>query len=602
MINIIDVRYYSNYRFQEKEYEFKISDAINDYLDKHIEKIERGSCCLGFFDSSNEFKQVKITKKRQESNSYLPKSGYIVKLTDCIITYGDSVNYITKGKIFGLHFKKEFLQSNYSNQSIFIFGNEKFKDVKLEDEDNKRDLKKIGVRFVSEDKSLSDKIYYYLVSPYLYSQISIVQPMKIYVKENTYGYRWYHNSDVKVCSINNYDADKDKGLRELSGIYKRYLNGEGSFIANHKEDLYDMFCEADMSRFFHKAISPISKGKIKKYLKETFDTDFSKVNTPMNMFFDQSGNLTKRNGEIRINFYANDWQGIPVCHYYRDDSCEDMDSLVSKVDDRLSALADSFKILGKSSVYATNSLTDCISTFVDKYHNKNNNKNNNNNNKGEKGMNLFKNLEVGKYTKSNVAYSVKGMAYKTVDDQYVAYCDGELIDVTSLLLDIGDMFFAIPVAYNSIKAGDVILHNSRPVIVAGEPSTEAPYSIPVVYPETKETRNIIPEKNIFNFNFVVKIVNPMEGMLQNTNADASNPFGNLLPFMLMSEGKNDFKDIMLMSMLNGNTLDANPLVLYSLMNENGNDDFMKFMLLSQMSPSIFNFGLNGAPADEVSNS
>ena len=217
-------------------------------------------------------------------------------------------------------------------------------------------------------------------------------------------------------------------------------------------------------------------------------------------------------------------------------------------------------------------------------------------------MNLFKNLNVGKYTKSNVAYSVKGMAYKTVDGQYVAYCDGELIDVTSLLLDIGDMFFAIPVAYNSIKAGDVILHNSRPVIVAGKPSTEAPYSIPVVYPETKETRNIIPEKNIFNFNFVVKIVNPMEDMLQNTNADASNPFGNLLPFMLMNEGNTDFKDIMLMSMLNGNTLDTNPLMLYGLMNENGNDDFMKFMLLSQMNPSTFNFSLNGAPADNVSNS
>ena len=424
--------------------------------------------------------------------------------------------------------------------------------------------------------------------------------MKIYVKENTYGYRWYHNSDVKVCSINNYDTDRDKDLRELSGIYKSSLNGSGSFIANHKEDLYDMFCEADMSRFFQKAISPISKNKIAKYLRETFSTDFSKANAPINIFFDQNGNLTKYGGEININFYANDWLDIPIRHYYSNDSCEDMDSLVSEVDDRLSALADSFKILGKSSVYATNSLTDCISTFVDKYHNKNNN--NNNNNKGEKNMNLFKNLNIGKYTKSNVAYSVKGMAYKTVDGQYVAYCDGELIDVTSLLLDIGDMFFAIPVAYNSIKAGDVILHNSRPVIVAGEPSTEAPYSIPVVYPETKETRNIIPEKNIFNFNFVVKIVNPMEDMLQNTNADASNPFGNLLPFMLMNEGKNDFKDIMLMSMLNGNALDANPLMLYCLMNEKGNDDFMKFMFLSQMNPSIFNFGLNGAPADKVSNS
>ena len=117
----------------------------------------------------------------------------------------------------------------------------------------------------------------------------------------------------------------------------------------------------------------------------------------------------------------------------------------------------------------------------------------------------------------------------------------------------------------------------------------------------KKTR-IIQLCIIFVINFTIFFVSRMEDMIQNTNADASNPFGNLLPFMLMSEGKNDFKDIMLMSMLNGNTLDANPLVLYSLMNENGNDDFMKFMLLSQMNPSIFNFNLNGAPADDVSNS
>ena len=600
MINIIDVQYYNNFGFQEKEYEFEISDAINKYLDKHTKEIERGSCYLGFFDRCNEFKQVRIVKKRREPDCYLPRGGYIIQLIDCIITHHNSAGCITKGKIFGLQFKQEFLQSSHSNHSIFIFGNKKFKDIKLEDENNKKDLKKIGVRFIGEDKALSDKVYHYLISPYLYNQISTGQQMKIYVKENTYGYRWYHNSDVKVCSINDYDDDKDKGLRELSGIYKRYLNGAGSFIANHKEDLYDMFCEADMSRFFQKAISPISKNKIAKYLRERFNVDFSKTNAPINIFFDRDGNLTKWNGEIRINFCANELKDIPICHYYTDDSWESVDSLVSEVDDRLSALADSFKVLGESSLYTTNTLTDCISTFVDKYDIKNNN---NNNNKGEKGMNLFKNLNVGKYTKSNVAYSVKGMAYKTVDGrQYVAYCDGELIDVTDLLLDIGDMFFAIPVAYNSIKAGDVILHNSRPVIVIDEPSAEAPYSIPVVYPETKETRNIIPEKNIFNFNFVVKIVNPMENMLQNTNADASNPFGNLLPFMLMSEGKNDFKDIMLMSMLNGNTLDANPLMLYSLMNENGNDDFMKFMLLSQMSPSTFNFSLNSAPADSVSNS
>ena len=598
MKNIINVRYYnSSYGFREKEYEFEISDTINEYLDKLCKNIGNDCCYLGFFDSSNEFKQVQIMQQRKEPNHYLPECGYIVQLADCIITHYSLTDCLAKGKTFG-NFKDKFLQSNYADQFFCIFNYTSFKHIKFEDENNKENLKKIGVRFVREDKTLSDRVYYYLISPYLYNQIGTGQQMKIYVKGNTYGHRWYHNSNVKVCSINDYDADRDKGLIELSGIYKRFLNGAGSFIANHKEDLYDMFYEADMSRFFHKAISPVSKGKIAKYLRERFNVDFSKTNAPINIFFDRDGNLTKLNGEIRINFCANELKDIPICHYYTDDSWESVDSLVSEVDDRLSALADSFKILGESSVYTTNSLTDCISTFVDKYHNNNNN----NNNKGEKSMNLFKNLNVGKYTKSNVAYSVKGMAYKTVDGQYVAYCDGELIDVTSLLLDIGDMFVAIPVAYNSIKAGDVILHNSRPVIVAGEPSTEAPYSIPVVYPETKETRNIIPEKNIFNFNFVVKIVNPMEDMLQNTNADASNPFGNLLPFMLMSEGKNDFKDIMLISMLNGNTLDANPLVLYSLMNENGNDDFMKFMLLSQMSPSTFNFSLNGAPADNVSNS
>ena len=62
----------------------------------------------------------------------------------------------------------------------------------------------------------------------------------------------------------------------------------------------------------------------------------------------------------------------------------------------------------------------------------------------------------------------------------------------------------------------------------------------------------------------------------------SNPFGNLLPFMLMgkdNKSDNYFKYLMMMQMC-GNT-QFNPM-MFMLMDKDGDNDFFKYMLMMQM--------------------
>jgi hypothetical protein len=84
---------------------------------------------------------------------------------------------------------------------------------------------------------------------------------------------------------------------------------------------------------------------------------------------------------------------------------------------------------------------------------------------------------------------------------------------------------------------------------------------------------------MFNFNFVTKVVSLVD--FTGATASAENPFGNMLPLMLMSEGNNDLLPLMFMS---GNTgLDmSNPLMMYALCGKDSKmADILPMVLLSQ---------------------
>lgn len=195
---------------------------------------------------------------------------------------------------------------------------------------------------------------------------------------------------------------------------------------------------------------------------------------------------------------------------------------------------------------------------------------------------LFGDVKIGKYTGTQLKVSMKGLAIRTAEQEYHAYDHDtkDITDVSDFTMDM-DMLYLMPVGFKDIKVGDVIQHKQRFVIVIELMGNDR-LKVVDVYDGSEKT--VIPTKNIFNFNFYTKVMNPMEGMFG--KADASNPFGNMIPFLMMSESKGDqspMEMMMLMQMMNGGQTSAmdmsNPMMMMALMGE-GSD--MKSMLPMMM--------------------
>lgn len=205
--------------------------------------------------------------------------------------------------------------------------------------------------------------------------------------------------------------------------------------------------------------------------------------------------------------------------------------------------------------------------------------------KGENKMkNIFDNFKFGKYEDGNIAYSIKGMAYYTDQLDWVSLGeDGSLTKVNDFIIDGMDKFiYVMPVAINNIKKGDIILHHDAPMFVR----TVLDNSLTVISPTSAEVKQIIPEKNIFGFNFVSKIVDITNGALLN-NANKDNPFGNLLPFMLMSDNDSSMKDILpFMFMQSNNFGDMNPMMLAFMMKDKDMDNILPLMFMQNQN--LFN--------------
>lgn len=223
-------------------------------------------------------------------------------------------------------------------------------------------------------------------------------------------------------------------------------------------------------------------------------------------------------------------------------------------------------------------------------------------NKGEDKMNIFGNFDFGKVKRDNFAMSLKGIAFYSIDrtgedakGTYVQYNveTNELEDVTPFLfhdIKAKDFLYKMPVATSQVKVGDIIFDNSNPVFVKKVNGSE----ITIVDPNTREIRTILAAKNAFNFNFVTKIVNLMDNFNLMDSASAENPFGNILPLMMLSDNKNmkDMLPLMLLGNSGGVDFASNPMMLYFLMKDGESNDILPFLLMS-------NNGLFSAPAKDV---
>ena len=194
----------------------------------------------------------------------------------------------------------------------------------------------------------------------------------------------------------------------------------------------------------------------------------------------------------------------------------------------------------------------------------------------------------GKFDTTSIAMSIYGMAVKDTTGRHVTYKDGEIMDVSEFIIPNMNYFFAMPTAINAIRVNDIILHQDKPMMcIKGNEDG----SIRAIDFTTQEIKDIMPKKNPFGFNFVTKVVCPFgenSFMMEGFGADSSNPFGNMLPMMMLMDDKDGTKDktdmMMMMAMMmgNGDNFTSNPMLMYMMMNDGESAiDPMMLMLMMQ---------------------
>lgn len=185
------------------------------------------------------------------------------------------------------------------------------------------------------------------------------------------------------------------------------------------------------------------------------------------------------------------------------------------------------------------------------------------------------NFDFGSCERDNVKMSMYGLAVKNASGEWVSYdkASKSIINVDILNFDGGKFLYKMPVALKDVKAGDIILHARKPMFV----SEVVDGKIIAADPFAGEEKIVLLTKSPFGFDFATKIVNMFEGMTGGANAAA--PFGNMLPLLMLGDGKD--LDPMVMMMAMGGQMDmSNPMMMYALMSKDGKaNDLLPFLMM-----------------------
>lgn len=227
---------------------------------------------------------------------------------------------------------------------------------------------------------------------------------------------------------------------------------------------------------------------------------------------------------------------------------------------------------------------DYIDDRINKVLNEQNTFNNNvDDKKGNKKMKAF-NFDFGPCTTDNIRMSMYGLAVKNANGTWVSYNpeSKEIIDVDIFNFDGGKFLYKMPVAIKDVKVGDIVIHNRKAMFVIEVAET----GMTAIDPQAGEEKKILLTKSPFGFNFATKVVS-----LFNMTSDAPTPdapFGNMLPFLMMSEnsGEFDMNTMLMLSMMGGQSgmdFSKNPMMMYFLMKDSKNaDDLLPLMFMGNL--------------------
>lgn len=199
------------------------------------------------------------------------------------------------------------------------------------------------------------------------------------------------------------------------------------------------------------------------------------------------------------------------------------------------------------------------------------------NNEKKEGKNMFENMakdfKFGPAT--DIKFSIYGPAFNG-GDRWLARHEGEWVDVSDMLIDVGNICYMMPVAKTSIKEGDFILHKGRWARVDCVVEEENFISVEKI--NEQEVVQVLPTKNMFGFDYYTKLMCPIESFegAEGFSATTDNPFG-MLPFvMAMKDGKKD--NLLPLMMMSGKMDMSNPIMLMMLGGDNSNLGLMMAMM------------------------
>ena len=192
---------------------------------------------------------------------------------------------------------------------------------------------------------------------------------------------------------------------------------------------------------------------------------------------------------------------------------------------------------------------------------------------------------------SSVRMSMYGMAVKNANGNYVAYdaANKRIMDVDILNFEGANKFmYKMPVAVKDVAVGDIVVHMRKPMIVL---NTNEDNTFTVVDVYNGEEKIIIPANSPFGWNFMTKVVS----FINFGSADASNPFGNMLPLLLLSDSKSKDDNLLpLMLMAGGNMDMSNPMMMYALMGNRTNDPMMLMLAMGAFNkPAVHTCACGG---------
>ena len=183
---------------------------------------------------------------------------------------------------------------------------------------------------------------------------------------------------------------------------------------------------------------------------------------------------------------------------------------------------------------------------------------------------------------NTVRLSMYGMAIQNVNGEWVSYNPDsrEIINVDVFnMADGGKYMYKMPVAITDVKEGDIVIHNRVPMFVT---AINENGTFEVTDVRAGEAKTVIPTRNMFGFNFMTKVVSLFGAFADAPTADQ--PFGNMLPFLMLGDGNKDIDPMMMFFMMNqGNTnIFGNPMMMYFMMKDNKDiDPMLMFMMMNQ---------------------